>query len=248
MSILYTLGIISDIHSNFEALKTVITDMKDNFPEIKEIYCLGDIVGYGPDPLGCLDFIFEKENLITKITKGNHEDYVVRHFTPPQINTIAKIAIDFQIDSIPLESRALLTHLPHTINTKHVTNDAEILLVHGSPQYPITEYIYPDTDKQEDLFTYMKNNRIDILLLGHTHIPFIRKLNLDNNNCDLLIVNPGAVGQPRDGDPRASYAMIDIEKREAVIRRISYDIPSVQRKIEELRLPSLLGSRLLEGK
>jgi len=242
---LFTLSVISDIHSNFEALTAVLNDLDTNFPEIKEVYCLGDLVGYGPDPKSCLEFVFNKEKFITKIVMGNHDDFVGRHSLPPQVNPIAKIANDYQIENTPLELRWKLTQLPHTISTKHGGIDKEIVFVHGSPQYPLTEYIYPHTFKQENLFNYMNSADIDILILGHTHIPFIRKT---ENTRDLMIINPGSVGQPRDGDPRASYAVIDVKNFEAEIKRIDYNISSVYEKIKMSGLPISLGSRLYNGK
>ncbi|MFX0053260.1 MAG: metallophosphoesterase family protein, partial [Candidatus Hermodarchaeota archaeon] len=213
-----------------------------------EIYCLGDIVGYGPNPQECLELVLNKEKLITRRIKGNHDDYVTRHTTPPQVNPSARIAIEYQIQATPLEFRWELDHLPPYISTKHLDLDANIVLVHGSPQYPLTEYIYPNTPKQKNLFTYMKDADIDILFLGHTHIPFVRKLALNKGLKDLLIVNPGAVGQPRDNDPRASYAVVDVEERDVIIRRVNYDIGSVTKKIESKCLPVTLGLRLYQGK
>lgn len=245
MHTLFTLCVISDIHSNLEALTAVLNDLDMNFPEIKEVYCLGDLVGYGPDPKACLEFIFDKENFFTKIVMGNHDDFIARHSLPPQVNPIAKIANDYQIENTPLELRWKLMQLPHTINTKHGGSNKEIALVHGSPQYPLTEYIYPQTIKQEKLFDYMNSAEINILILGHTHIPFVRKI---ENSRELLMVNPGSVGQPRDGDPRASCALIDVKNCEAKIRRIDYNISSVYEKIKLSGLPISLGSRLFDGK
>ncbi|MHA2225246.1 MAG: metallophosphoesterase family protein [Candidatus Hodarchaeales archaeon] len=243
---MFSLGIISDIHSNFEALKSVIDDLKVNFPDIKEIFCLGDVVGYGPEPKKCLDLLF-REEIVSKVVKGNHDDYVARHSTPPQVNPEAKIAIDFQIRNTPLELRWELEHLPHSVNTKLAGSQKEIMMVHGSPQYPLTEYIYPNTIKQENLFHYMNKLDVDILALGHTHIPFIEKKKSGDGLRDMLMINPGAVGQPRDNDPRASYAVIDIKNLCGKIQRIEYDISKVNTQIKGVGLPEDLGSRLFRG-
>jgi len=245
---LFTLAVISDIHSNLEALESVINDLKENFPKIKEIFCLGDIVGYGPNPQKCLEIVLGKEKLFTRIIKGNHDDYVARHTTPPQVNPSARIAIEYQIHATPLEFRWELDHLPPSISTKHLNFDADIVIFHGSPQYPLTEYIYPNTLKQDNLFNYMNDAEVDILFLGHTHIPFVKKLTLNKKPKDLLIVNPGAVGQPRDNDPRASYAVIDVEERDVIIQRVEYDIRSIVEQIEISGLPKTLGLRLYQGK
>lgn len=242
----FSLGIISDIHSNIEALKAVFADMKTFFPEIKEIYCIGDLVGYGPDPKECIELVFN-HGLVTRVVKGNHDHYVDQTVTPPQINYLAEAAINYQINNIPLELRWELAQLPQFVTIKHLNFSSEITLVHGSPQYPLNTYIYPDTPKQENLFNYMSNTNVDILILGHTHIPFVRKRKIDQNK-ELLMLNPGAVGQPRDDDPRASYAVVDIENMEAEIRRVEYDIDSVANRIISASLPESLATRLFKGK
>ena len=166
--IMFSLGIISDIHSNIIALEASIADMELNYPEIEDIYCIGDLVGYSPDPKKCIDFLFNNRR-ITKVVKGNHEHYVDQTVTPPQVTPLAKAAIDYQIDNIPLELRWELAQLPQFITTKHM--NVEIALVHGSPQYPLTAYIYPETKEQEDLFQYMKNvEEPNLILLRNAEI------------------------------------------------------------------------------
>ncbi|MFX0123636.1 MAG: metallophosphoesterase family protein [Candidatus Hodarchaeota archaeon] len=240
---MFSLGIISDIHSNIKALEASVADMEFHYPEIKEIYCIGDLIGYGPDPKKCIEFLF-KNSLITKIVKGNHEHYVDQTVTPPQVTPLAKTAIDYQINNIPIELRWELAKLPQFITTKHM--NVEITLVHGSPQYPLTAYIYPNTQEQENLFQYMINVEVDILLLGHTHVPFIRK-KAANGDRELLMLNPGAIGQPRDNNPKASYAVIDVQNMEAEIRRVDYDIDSVAKRIISAGLPESLATRLYKG-
>ncbi|UCG02718.1 MAG: metallophosphoesterase family protein [Candidatus Heimdallarchaeota archaeon] len=239
---MYSLGIISDIHSNIEALEACLTDMNFNYPEIEEIYCIGDLVGYGPDPKKCIKLIF-KNTLISKIVKGNHEHYVDQTVTPPQVTSRAKAAIDYQINNIPLELRWELAQLPQFITTKHLNR--EITLVHGSPQYPLTAYVYPNSLEQKDLFQYMSNLEVDILALGHTHVPFIRKK--VQNDKEYLMLNPGAIGQPRDNDHKASYAVIDVQNMDAEICRVEYDIDSVAKRIISVGLPESLASRLYKG-
>ena len=239
----FSLGVISDIHSNIEALEVCLADMSFNYPEIKEIYCIGDLVGYGPDPKKVIEALFNN-NLVSKIVKGNHDHYVDQTVTPPQVTPLAKTAIDYQIKNIPLELRWELAQLPQFITTKHF--NVEITLVHGSPQYPLTAYIYPDSKQQKDLFQYMCNTEIDILILGHTHIPFIRKKER-NDDKELLMLNPGAVGQPRDNNPNASYAVIDVQNMNAEIRRVEYDIYSVAKRIISVGLPESLALRLYKG-
>ncbi|MHA2203001.1 MAG: metallophosphoesterase family protein [Candidatus Hodarchaeales archaeon] len=240
---MFSLGVISDIHSNIKALEASLIDMEFNYPEIEEIYCIGDLVGYGPDPKKCIEFLF-KNSLVKKIVKGNHEHYIDQSFTPSQVTPLAKAAIDYQINNIPLELRWELAQFPQIITSKHL--NVEITLVHGSPQYPLAAYIYPNTREQEDLFQYMINVEVDILILGHTHVPFIRK-KAANDDKELLMLNPGAIGQPRDNDPKASYAVIDVQNMEAEIRRVDYDIDSVAKRIISVGLPESLASRLYRG-
>ncbi|MHA2335273.1 MAG: metallophosphoesterase family protein, partial [Candidatus Hodarchaeales archaeon] len=184
-----SLAILSDIHSNFEALKSVLRDIRKNYPEIKEIYCAGDTCGYGPEPVKCVEFILISD-LVTKTVKGNHDDFVARSVTPPMTRQSAFSSISWQINVIPLELRWELSQLPQFITFKHDIFDTDIALVHGSPQYPLDEYIYPGTKKQEKLFEYMIKTGIDILILGHTHKPFVRKKANSDSGRELLMLNP----------------------------------------------------------
>ena len=243
---MFTLAVLADIHSNFSALKAVISDIELHYPEIKEIYNLGDMVGYGPDPQKCIEEIMSNK-LITRTIKGNHDHYVVQASIPPGINPWAEKAIHIQIENTSIEHRWQLGNQQTIIYTKHLEFPHEIVLVHGSPQYPLSEYIYPDTEKQMSLFDFMYTSNIDILLLGHTHIPFSRTKTA-NSEKELLIINPGSVGQPRDNDPRASYAVIDLINLEVEIIRIEYDVESVTQRMKSIGLPKLLIDRLFEGK
>ncbi|MHA2233529.1 MAG: metallophosphoesterase family protein [Candidatus Hodarchaeales archaeon] len=236
------IAIIADIHGNFEALESVLEDICANFPEIREIYCAGDIVGYGPNPKECLESLIKNPN-VSATVKGNHDEYLVQGFINRQVNPDAAAAIDWQIGVIPLELRWELSQFPVFIPK----SDPNIALVHGSPQYPLDEYIYPDTEKQEHLFDYMNASNTDMLILGHTHKPFVRKRFLREFNKDLLILNPGSVGQPRDRDPRASYAILNTKNIEGTIIRVDYDIELVAEKIKSLGLPDSLANRLFQG-
>ncbi len=243
---MFTLGVLADIHSNFSALESVISDIKLHYPEVKEIYNLGDTVGYGPDPQKCIDEIMSNK-LITRSIKGNHDHYVAQASIPPGVNLWAKKAIHFQIENTGIEHRWQLANIHTIIYSKHLEFSHEIAMVHGSPQYPLSEYIHPDTEKQKKLFDFMSTSNIDILLLGHTHIPYSRIKSLESEK-ELRIINPGSVGQPRDNDPRASYAVIDLKNLEVEIIRIEYDIQSVAQKMNSMGLPKYLSDRLFEGK
>ncbi len=245
VSILYTLALISDVHSNLTALEAVLNDMTINYPEIKEIYFIGDLCGYGPDPKECAELIL-KNKIITKLVKGNHDHYIGQGITPPPTNPLAVSSINWQITQIPLELRWEIAQLPQLITTRHLDFSQEICLVHGSPQYPLTEYIHANSKKQENLFDYMVNLGIDILVLGHTHIPFIQEKIFSDKK--LIMVNPGSIGQPRDENPKASYMVIDLNKMDAKIIRVDYLIDSVVNRLNEYGLPKLLGERLFLGR
>ncbi|MFX0115971.1 MAG: metallophosphoesterase family protein [Candidatus Hodarchaeota archaeon] len=240
------IAIIADIHGNYEALESVLEDIRANFPEVKEIYCAGDIVGYGPNPRECIESIINNPH-ISATVKGNHDEYLTKGFINRQVNPDAAAAIDWQIGVIPLELRWELSQFPVFIARNDPSFNVEIALVHGSPQYPLDEYVFPDTEKQERLFDYMMANNIDVLILGHTHKPFMRTRFLRDLNKKLLILNPGSVGQPRDRDPRASYAVLNVENIEGTIVRVDYDIKIVAGKIKSFGMPESLGNRLFQG-
>lgn len=245
MNLLFTLGLISDVHSNLTALEAVLKDMKINFPDIKEVFFLGDLCGYGPDPIECAELILN-HNFITKVLKGNHDHYIGQGITPPPTNPLATASINWQLAQIPLELRWEISQLPQLIATRHLDYPQEMYLVHGSPQYPLTEYIYPKSEKLAELFNYMLDINIDVLILGHTHIPFIQEKII--NSKMKLILNPGSIGQPRDNDSRASYIVMDLQNMEVKIIRVDYRIDSVVKRINDYGLPKELGERLYLGK
>jgi putative phosphoesterase len=242
---LYTLGLISDVHSNFTAFETVLNDLNTNYPEVQEIFFIGDLCGYGPDPQECAENILNNK-LITKSVKGNHDHYIGQGITPPPTNPLAVASINWQLSQLSLEHRLAISKLPQLITTRVSNTPKDICLVHGSPQYPLTEYIYPNSSKKDTLFEYMIDIGLDILVLGHTHIPFILEKVIDSGR-KLLIINPGSVGQPRDKDSRASYAILNVEAMKGKIIRLEYDIDSVVKRINKFNLPKLLGERLYEG-
>jgi putative phosphoesterase len=249
---LYTLAVISDIHANLEAYEAVMEHISVNFPEV-EILCPGDLVGYGPKPREVIEAILSNQQILA-ITKGNHDhaiggggrdlkniDTYVAKFNP-----LAQIAIRWQVSILSEELKTFLYQLPHTRTCLHHSEaNAQIGIIHGSPNFPLDEYILPKTSAQMALFPFMQLIEINILLLGHTHIPFIDKATADEK--ELLMINPGSVGQPRDKDPRASYAVIDLKNMTAEIIRVDYDVDKVNDQIIEAGLPDFLGERLSKG-
>lgn len=249
----YTLAIISDIHGNIVALEAVLKDISEQFPEITEFFCPGDLVGYGPDPDKVIDRIIAEKKL-TAISKGNHDHavglerdkgnfdkYIVK------FNHYAQEAIRLHGQILSNEEKAFLYQLPSSRTCIHKNYPSRIALIHGSPEYPLDEYILPNSQQQKNLFIFMELIEISVLLLGHTHIPFVDKMISDDTGMEMLICNPGSIGQPRDKDPRASYAVLDIPNLSAEIIRVYYDIDLVQKRIIEVGLPEFLAERLHKG-
>ncbi len=256
MTSIFTLAIISDLHSNLTAYNAVLSHLEDNFPEIKEILCPGDLVGYGPHPKEIIEAVLSNEK-ISAVTKGNHDHAVggggrdaanietyITNFNPH-----AQLAIKWQVGVLNTELKTFLYQLPHTRTCFHDTfAKKQIALIHGSPNFPLDEYILPNTPAQKSLFPFMELIELNVLIMGHTHVPFIDKVTVESSSEILLMLNPGSVGQPRDKDPRASYAVIDLEEMDAEIIRVDYDIETVYQDILKVGLPEFLGERLKIGK
>ena len=250
-------AIISDIHSNLEALKTVLANIKSR--GIDTIYCLGDIVGYGPDPTECLDLVAEHTQMSLC---GNHDHAVF--YEPTNFNVSAERAAFWTraaLEGEPeVEARNRRWRFLGAMNPRHEANG--FLFVHGSPRKPINEYLFPD-----DVYTaphkLMANfDRMEQLtcFCGHTHVPgvFVDDPYFETPDEmgdphryaigeEKVIINVGSVGQPRDRDPRAAYVIVDDNEVEFV--RVEYDIDVTVQKIRaNPHLDDFLGTRLYEGK
>ena len=223
------IAIMSDIHSNLEALESVLADIKAD-----EIYCLGDLVGYGPNPNEVVEVI-RKENIPCII--GNHDHSTITGDTYYYSPFAAK-TIEWTRKEISEENLDFLKKL----KTKKIidVDEKKIELVHGSPKDPIWDYVLPDYPKLK-LVDFLKEDRVDSIFVGHSHIPFI----FENEN--RFFVNVGSVGQPRDHNPHAAYAILDVEQWNVEIRRVDYDIKTAVDKIFKSELPNFLGERLLTG-
>ena len=248
-------ALISDIHGNWEALQAVLADIQEL--GISTIYCLGDIIGYGPDPCRCLDTIINKANLTIL---GNHDQASL--FDPKGFNPVALQSVYWtrdQLDSIGMKGKInarwdFLGELPR------MHSDGEYLFVHGSPRDPTNEYVFPEdvlnSGKMEALFS-----RIELYCFqGHTHIPgvfttsgdFLAPEELDYHfqlTGEKTMVNVGSVGQPRDGDPRACYVILDDAVSRIEFRRVDYPFAETADKIYKVKeLDDMLGDRLAEGR
>ncbi len=237
--------VISDIHANITALEAVLADAG----AFDAAWCLGDLVGYGPDPNECVALIRTLPQLACVI--GNHDAAVLHQIDTESFNPEARQAITWTQRALNQASINFLSSLPERIVEDNVT------LTHGSPRHPVWEYLL-DTRAATSNFSYFDT---PFCLVGHTHLPVFFTL-LDGNSSARLnipepnnqftlqprgIVNPGSVGQPRDRDPRASYAIIDPESVIWEYRRIKYDIPAVQQRMIKAGLPERHILRLEAG-
>jgi predicted phosphodiesterase len=246
-------AIISDIHSNLEALQAVLGDIEKQ--NVREVYCLGDIVGYGPNPRECVDLIMQ----CPVVLLGNHDQGAM--FDPEGFNPSAERAIFWtraQLE-VPGEARERKERRWEFLAERPRTHKEDgFMYVHGSARNPINEYVFP-----EDIYNQRKMERIFALVdrycfQGHTHVPGIFTENLQFHSPDEVdytyrldgrktLCNVGSVGQPRDGDWRACYVMLDGDTVQ--YRRVEYDIDSTVRKIYEIPdLENFLGDRLRDGR
>lgn len=245
-------AILSDIHSNLEAFEAVLHDIDEQ--GVNEIYCLGDLLGYGPNPVEVVDLAMQRFNVCLL---GNHDQ--AAQFDPEGFNAEAEQAIFWTRDQLenytdPISASRwdFLGELPRF----HRENDC--LFVHGSPRNPLNEYVFQDEiydeRKMERLFAVVPK----YCFQGHTHVPGIftesreffaptdidLKYSLGNQK---VMVNVGSVGQPRDRDPRACYVIL--EENLITYRRIPYDCEKTNAKIQAIpNLNNYLGFRLLSGK
>ena len=225
-------GIVSDIHSNASALEQVLSEVKSE--GITEIVGAGDIVGYYAQPNRAIRLLKIAE---VKSVCGNHDKAVIQS-APSNFNVYAKRAVDWTRRNLTEESFHYLESLPE--QRKMTMSGEQIHIVHGSPGDPINEYVFPE-ELSVDFLEYHYENPPDYLILGHTHIPFVKQVE------DTTIINPGSVGQPRDGDPRSSFAVLDLATGVTELKRVEYDIDDVYQDTIEY-LPRKLADRLHEGR
>jgi len=219
-------GIIADIHGNLEAFEAVLAKLKG---KADQILCAGDMVGYGPNPNECVEII-RGENIPS--VAGNHDKALVNEFPLGLFNEAAAEAIRWTQKVITQENLELIKNLP--LKLEYPGFD----IVHGSLLEPLSEYL-TSMAVAVPTFNLMNKPR---LFVGHTHKPLRLKYQ------DKEIINPGSVGQPRDGDPAAAYLLYDDEKQEVQLFRVEYDIEAVQKKMKGAGLPQRLISRLVAGR
>lgn len=261
-----TTAVISDIHGNAEALRTTLADIGRR--GVDRIICLGDIIGYGPDPLECVDLVAEK---CAWSLMGNHDFGVL--YEPTNFNPAAGAAAYWtreQFDAEPdpkLRGKRydFLGRLRVRVVETPPGSPFPLLAVHGSPRRPINEYIFPDdvmtaVDKMKQIFDRIER----VAIVGHTHVPgvftdepdFYSPEELGHGSytvseSEKAIINVGSVGQPRDHDPRASYAILHADGAALKVEfvRLEYDVAKTAEKIKATpELSDWLGDRLYEGR
>lgn len=226
------IAFISDIHSNIHALKKVMEDIeKEN---VDRIICCGDIVGYNAFPSECLAVV--KEKTVDSVL-GNH-DYATITGDTGWFNEYGVAGVNYCRSVLSKEEINFLKRLKTSMYLD--VEDLKIYVTHGSPRDEIFEYVFPDV-RDELLLQFAEMTDADILVFGHTHIPMERKVK------DHIFLNPGSVGQPRDGNPKASYMILDTDERKVRFKRINYDIHLASRSILEKNLPRFLAQRLYLG-
>jgi predicted phosphodiesterase len=239
-------AIISDIHSNLEALRAVVKDIKKR--RIKRIFCLGDLVGYGANPNECIELCANESKIIVA---GNHDWATLGKTDVSVFNPVAAEAIGWTQTNTTKSNIALLKKygLAETVDT--------ILLVHASPHKPeMWSYLF-SLEEFKQQFEFFKEQ---VCFVWHSHIPsavfqdangytdFLRDNPFPLIETRRYVVNVGSVGQPRDLDPRAGYAIYDGNKKSIDIVRLDYNIPLAQQKVLDAGLPEVLADRLLMGR
>jgi predicted phosphodiesterase len=229
-------AIISDIHSNLEALQKTLNIIDEL--NIDEVVCLGDIVGYGSNPNECIEIVRTR---CSTIILGNHDEAALNPALAYNYNVIALRAIQWTAEHLSDTSKAFLASLPM------VMRNGDILFVHSSPSSPeLWDYILDAEDALSAILHFSEK----LCFIGHTHIPDIfswkgRVKSITNE--EQFLVNVGSVGQPRDGNPMLAFGVFDSSSWEYRLIRSDYDIQHAAEKIFAAGLPKELGSRLMYG-
>ncbi|HYM52992.1 MAG TPA: metallophosphoesterase family protein [Candidatus Dormibacteraeota bacterium] len=238
------LAVLSDIHANLAALDAV----REDLPAVDETWVLGDIVGYGPQPN---EVIRALQELGARSVMGNHDGAAIGAVDVSWFNPDAAMAIEWTGAVIDDNARAYLAALPQ------IRRDGDLTAVHGSPRDPTWEYVTTPGVAADNLAAFDTR----LCLHGHTHVPVI--FSAEDGRVEIVpalpdapiqlstgraLVNPGSVGQPRDGNPAASYLVLDTETGTAEFRRVTYDVARTQVLMREAGLPPRLVERLSYGR
>jgi diadenosine tetraphosphatase ApaH/serine/threonine PP2A family protein phosphatase len=237
-------AVISDVHANYHALEAVLEEI--DFARVDAVWCLGDTVGYGPCPNECCDVVKDRAG---HCLVGNHDLVVLGELSVSDFNDEAAEAAIWTTGVLTPESRAFLASLKPFGEVEGVD------LFHASARDPVWEYILTE----EAALATLELSAAPLVLVGHSHValaitaddgrvgggpaPGGSKVTLDGRR----LLNPGSVGQPRDGDPRAAWMLLDLEERFAEFRRVPYSIERTQAEMRERGLPQVLAARLQRG-
>ena len=221
-----TVALLSDIHANLVALQAVLADL----PSVDAIWVMGDTVGYGPDPADTYALLRDRG---ATLVAGNHDRAVATGQGLELFNGPARAAAERHRAWLAAEDRDGLAALPLTLEPAD-----GYAMCHGSPRDPLWEYVF---DARTAAFA-MAGMVATRCCVGHTHVPATFR-----TRDGKVMINPGSVGQPRDGDPRAAYALLDPASETVDFRRVRYDVKETQRRMRGRKLPEILADRLRFG-
>jgi len=238
--------VISDIHANYTALMAVLSDAG----QVDETWCLGDLVGYGPDPNAVVEEVRDIANLTCIL--GNHDMAAIGKMPLEAFNGDARRSLEYHEKVLSASNMDFMRSL-----SANVKVCGEATLAHGSPRDPLWEYILNALSAQVNFDQF----ETPLCFVGHSHIQCTFTLDDNTNRVTVkqskadetvtllpkMILNPGSVGQPRDRNPKAAYAIYDTEAFTWTPRRVAYNIPEVQKRIREAGLPEKHATRIAEG-
>jgi len=240
--------VVADVHANLEAFEAVLQDAKSR-GKIDALWSLGDLVGYGPDPEACAELL---QSYAYEAIVGNHDLAAVGVIGIEDFNPYAAAAATWTFANLSAVTKVWIMSLPQI-----VVDDSGFTLAHGSLVDPIWEYLILSDNAAE----HLARQTTPYGLVGHTHMPHVfYDTRFDAMSTDIadgaeltldelrFVANPGSVGQPRDGDPRAAYACIDTDTKVVSFHRVPYDIETTQEKMRAAGLPIFLAERLARGR
>lgn len=240
--------VLADVHANLVSLDAVLTDARSR-GDFEQLWILGDIVGYGPRPNECVGRLKEFRH---RALAGNHDRAATGAITTKEFNPYAAAAVAWTADALLPETADYLSALPDIVEAEDFT------LVHGSLRDPTWEYVFT----ADVAAAHLELQKTTYSMVGHTHIPTVVEERAgelpiltalaDGESARLedvrLVLNPGSSGQSRDGDPRVSYAVLDLEERTFTHHRVEYDVATTQKQMREAGLPGYLIDRLARGR
>ena len=241
------IAVVADIHANFTALEAVLRHAEAGGP-VDAIWSLGDLVGYGPDPGACIALLRSYRHVAVA---GNHDRAAAGHLGVEEFNPYAALAVIWTSRQLKPDERDFLSFLPLP------AVEGDFTLVHGSLRDPVWEYVH----SAEVAAAHLERQTTPYGFVGHTHVPLVFSASgsiaqgypqTDGSVVALdathFVANPGSVGQPRDGDPRSAYALLDTGAGAITFHRVEYDIARTQARMRDAELPGYLIERLARGR